>query len=118
MEVGDKIYRYKFDFETGETSTDVFVVTYVSKNDKSLRAEPDELNPDTKLHSGITFSANHFGDVKTSRRAKYVLLDHDDLEEALKLVHDYVRSQLREAEERVLLLKKWHGQLFKWKTEL
>ena len=118
MEVGDKLYRFKFDFDTGETFTDVFVITDVSQNGKMLKATPDESNPDTTLHSGITFSVNHFNEVKTSRHYKFVLLDHDDQAEALKLVHEFVSKQLKAAMDRVMQLESWKRQCSEWEAAM
>ena len=116
MRIGDKLYRYRFDFTSGDISTHTFEVVECSRSwsVQQVRAECPEDRRVT-INSGLSFVPDQvIGRVSTKGNCKYVVLAEPDVGKALWILMGYLelrfekaKAKYLETESMVHLVERW-----------
>lgn len=111
--VGDKFYRFKFDFSEFDFSEyvrrDVFEVVDLGYWGESVKVECVDDKRKAFMQGVFFCPGNELGKVKTKGACKYVLLDTDDVKKAADIVAGYIETKLEFAKEEYMNWKMQDG---------
>ena len=116
MQVGDKLYRYRFDFASGDISMHTFEVVEEASSwsIQQVRAECPE---DRKLtiNSGLSFVPDEIiGKVSTKGNCKYVVLAEQDIGKALRILMGYLELRFEKAKAKYLEMESMVHLVEEW----